>query len=247
MKPTRKANFSMQMSGNDAVLYFYDEIGGWGIWAEDIARQIDGRSFDNVTMRFHSDGGDMQEASAITSLLGSAVEERRIGTLHSIVDGRAFSAATWVAMAAPTIDMSPLGLWGIHRPQAIVRGNSEELVSTAKILEGFEDTLVKTYMQRTGADEKTISEWITGDGANDGTVFTPQEAQAAGFINQITEMEVMPTVMEGQFDNKIDAFPQPQMNQFINKVWRCPTTQPVHHQEARAKIAKLRLIQALDL
>lgn len=206
MKSNKTANFAALMAlGNSAEMFFYDEIGGWGIWAADVAlalRQYD--ALDTLTMRFHSPGGDMQEAAAIRGLLETARDNGQIRALNAIVDGRAYSAATYIALAAEQIEMNPLGLWMIHRPRVALEGNADEIRQAADVADQLEATVNAVYQVRTGASIEQVQDWVRGDsGATDGTIFTAQAALDANFVDAITGDGAGLESLDEEFENKL--------------------------------------------
>lgn len=227
MKRNKTPNFAAQMAPDEIVEFFiYDEIGGWGIWAEDVALALRQQgTMARLRLRFHSPGGDMQEAAAIRALLQAAMSSGQIGTLEATVDGRAYSAATHVAMLATHITMSPLGLWMIHRPRVRIDGNSDELRQSADVADELEEAVNLDYAQRTGQSLPQIIEWVRGDnGATDGTVFSAQSALEAGFVDEIMDASPALQPTEEIFDNQITE--QAYASLFANKE-AAPSERPV--------------------
>lgn len=205
MKANKMPNFSALKQDEIVEMYLYDEIGGWGIWADDVAFALRQHgTIDTLMLRFHSPGGDMQEAAAMRNLVQSAVDAGQVREVVSVVDGRAYSAATYLALAGSHISMSALGLWMIHRPRVRLEGTSDDLRKTAEIADALEKTVNDEYAQRTGQALEQVEAWVRGEGGgSDGTVFTAQRALDAGFIDEIASESPALDPLSEEFENKI--------------------------------------------
>ena len=162
----------------------YDEIGGWGIYAEDILRVLDGHPDKRVKLRINSNGGDIFQAIALHSNLS----ERNTEVL---IDGIAASAATLVAMAGTKIIMPENAMMMIHNPLAGVVGEAEDLRDMADALDKAKELILATYMPRAKVDRDELSDML-----NKGTWLTASEAVNLGFADELKS----PIRIAAQFD-----------------------------------------------
>ncbi len=245
----RQPNFSSQSNDGDATLFIYDEIGGWGIWAEDVIRFVRAvQPIQNLTMRFHSPGGDIQVGAAITGFLSSAREMGMIKEIMSVVDGACYSVSTYICMVGERVSMSELGLWLLHKPTATLTDTSDGLRAAAATVDALEQIENQSLATRSGNTVEQIAQWVDGEGSSDGTMFTAQQALEAGFVDEIvqpinfeqTEREFSESVQavrgaEQYARSKITAgasrgymnyLPNLEDNRsFLNRYWAVPTEQ----------------------
>ena len=78
--------------------------------------------------------------------------------------------------------MSDSGFLMIHKAWSLAMGNSEDMLSMAALLEKIDETLVDTYVNKTGADADQVRNWMKAE-----TWFTAQEAKDNGFIDEIVK------------------------------------------------------------
>jgi len=136
---------------------------------------------DTIHVRINSNGGSVFGAYAIMNLLKS--HKARIITYN---DGIAASAATLIAMAGDKI-VSALGaLWMVHLPLTSATGNSNELKKTIEILDTITEGMADIYHARTGIDRDVIMQML-----HDETYMSSKEALEKGFVDEVTELEVV--------------------------------------------------------
>jgi len=145
-----------------------------------IGRVLDGISDDDVRValsdlpnhvpidvRINSDGGIFSDAVAMYSLLS-----RRKGDVHVIVDGRAYSAGSIVAMAGKTIEMARGSWMMIHEAMGTVEGGrAEEMRQRAKKLDAINAQIRGFYAKRWKKSESELIDamartlWMKDDDA----------------------------------------------------------------------------------
>ena len=162
----------------------YDEIGGWGVYAEDILRVLDDYPDKRVKLRINSNGGDIFQAIALYSNLIERDTE-----VH--VDGIAASAATLVAMAGKKIMMPENAMMMIHNPLAGVVGEAEDLRAMAEVLDKAKTLIMNTYMARFKGSRDELSAML-----NKGTWLTAAEAVELGLADELKP----PIRIAAQFD-----------------------------------------------
>lgn len=151
----------------------YGEINSWTV--RDIVSQLQEAPGAEVTLKINSPGGDVTEGFALANVLRS-----HTGRKVAIVEGVCASAATFPLCACDVVQMHPESLLMVHSPWGITEGGAEEMESYAAVLDKMAALCVGLYQRKTGATEEQVRAWIKGE-----TWFSPQEALAAGFCNEI--------------------------------------------------------------
>jgi ATP-dependent protease ClpP protease subunit len=173
-KPTKGYEVK-NLSDGSAEIAVYDEIGPWGVSAvrfTDELRAINARS---ITLRIASPGGDVADGLAILNALRA-----HPATVDVIVEGWAASAASFIAMAGDTVQMSPNSMLMIHDAMTICVGNAEEMLETAALLDKHSDNIADVYARRAGG---TVAEWRQR--MKETTWYTAQEAVDAGLADNV--------------------------------------------------------------
>lgn len=166
------------LSKGVAEILLYDEIGMWGITAQEFARELKALGdLSLINLRIHSPGGDVFEGMAIYNLLKSHPARVEV---H--IDGLAASMASVIAMAGDTINMPENAMMMIHKPWGIQGGDADDMRRYADLLDKVEGTLINAYVSKTGKSEDEIKGLL-----KDETWMTGREAVEAGFADQLTE------------------------------------------------------------
>ena len=82
-------------------IYIYDQIGGTGIQALDIVKEIAGEG--DIDVHINSGGGSVSQGIAIYNSL-----KQHDGQVNVFVDGLAASIASVIALAGDTVTMADL-------------------------------------------------------------------------------------------------------------------------------------------
>ena len=166
------------LSKGQAEILLYDEIGMWGITAQQFARDLKALGdLTLISLRIHSPGGDVFEGTAIYNLL-----KNHPAKVEAHIDGLAASMASVIAMAADTIYMPENAMMMVHKPWGIQGGDADDMRRYAELLDKVENTLVSAYMNKTGKSEEDIKALLKSE-----TWMTGREAVEAGFADQLTE------------------------------------------------------------
>ncbi|MDI3794053.1 Clp protease ClpP [Pseudomonas aeruginosa] len=177
-KPAESWYSIKALSRGVAEILLYDEIGVWGITAQQFARELKALGdLSLISLRIHSPGGDVFEGTAIYNLL-----KNHPARVEAHVDGLAASMASVIAMAADTIYMPENAMMMVHRPWGIQGGEADDMRRYADLLEKIEGTMVAAYMAKTGKSEEDIKALLKAETWMDG-----REAVEAGFADQLTE------------------------------------------------------------
>lgn len=169
-----------QAGGDAAEIYIYDEIGMWGVTAQDFVRAIKGLgAVDNLTVRINSPGGEIFDAFAIYNLLRG-----HSASVSVVVDGLAASAASFIAMSADPgkLLMPQNSFMMIHDPIWGIVGGVEDLLQASDALNKMRDVIASAYEQRTGKTQDAVLALMAAE-----TWYTAQEAVDNGFADAITD------------------------------------------------------------
>lgn len=180
LKPSFKA--ALQADGVFELL-IYEDIGedwwsGGGVTAKLVKQKLDGAaSYNSVSVRINSPGGDAFEGVAIYNVLRALKKP-----INVHIDGIAASAASIIAMAGDTITMGPNTMMMVHNAWTICAGDGDDMRKCADTLDKISVSIGQTYVVKTGktADEiKAIMDAETWMGA--------QECVDEGFATAIAE------------------------------------------------------------
>jgi ATP-dependent Clp endopeptidase proteolytic subunit ClpP len=167
-------------AGKPTVVSIYDEIGFMGVAAGEFLADLAGIT-GAIELHINSPGGDVFDGVAIFNQL-----KQRSGDVHVIVDGLAASAASFIAQAASPgqLEMAPSSMLMIHEGFAMVIGSSEDMVTTAALLDKVSDTIASIYADRSG---KPAAHWREAMRAE--TWYSDSEAVEAGLADRVTGSE----------------------------------------------------------
>lgn len=161
------------VSGGTAEIYIYDEIGYWGVTAQDFVRQLTALSVEAIDLRLNSPGGDAFDGIAIHNAL-----RNHSAAVTVTVDGLAASAASVIAMAGDTIVMGNGAQMMIHDASGIVMGNASDMTAMAELLDSMSDNIAEFYAERAGGDTATWRDAMRAE-----TWYNAQEAVSAGLAD----------------------------------------------------------------
>lgn len=153
----------------EADVYVYGAIGsdwfGEGVSAKTFAADLKAlpSSVKTIHLRINSDGGVVTEARAMYNLL---VEHKAKVVAH--IDGIAASAASFLAMAASEIEIAEGGFIMIHNARMFAGGDAAELRRAADVLDTVNQTLIETYIARTGNTDRQVRKWMDAETWFDG-------------------------------------------------------------------------------
>lgn len=122
----------------------------------------------------NSGGGDVFTGSEIYSML-----KNHKGHVTVKIVGVCASAASMVAMAGDTVEMSPTGLLMIHNAMGWTFGNTQEHEKQIKSLEEANDSIAKAYQNKTGLPLSEIRELMKEE-----TWFSCDKAIEYGFVDK---------------------------------------------------------------
>ena len=105
----------------------------------------------DITLEINSPGGYIDAGSEMYTAL-----KKYPGNVTAQVVGQACSAASWIALAADKVEMSPTAQMMIHRVSGGVEGNVDDFASAMKSLDSMDQAYVDLYSKRTGLDKQEV-------------------------------------------------------------------------------------------
>jgi HK97 family phage major capsid protein len=174
------------------TLDIFDEIGGWGTWADEVISQLDAITASEIKVRLFSPGGYVDEGIQIYNAL-----RRHQARIIVEIDSQASSIASVIAMAGDEIRMADTAFMMIHDPWGGAMGTAEDMRQTADVLDKLKASIVLAYSKRTGLDSVTIEEMMAKE-----TWMSAAEAVDLGFADIVDDIDAAPAA-QASFSNKI--------------------------------------------
>ena len=153
----------------------YDYLGYENINPKAIKQALNEANGSDVELEINSPGGYVDAGSEIYTAL-----TEYSGKVTAKITGQACSAASWIALAADRVEMSPTAQMMIHRASTISIGNSDDLASDLNALNSLDKSFVDLYSQRTGLDAQEVYRLMCNT-----TWMNAKEAVDKGFADEI--------------------------------------------------------------
>ncbi len=131
----------------------------------------------DITVWINSPGGDVFAAAQIYNMLMDYK-----GNVTVKVDALAASAASVIAMAGTTVQMSPVAMMLIHNPMTVAIGDSEEMKKAGAMLDEVKESIMNAYEIKTGLNRTKISHLMEAE-----SWFNARKAVELGFADEIIE------------------------------------------------------------
>ena len=129
----------------------------------------------NITVWINSPGGDVFAAAQIYNMLMDYK-----GNVTVRIDGLAASAASMIAMAGTTVEMSPVGMMMVHNPSTAVIGNTTEMQAAIKMLDEVKELILNAYELKTGQPRQQLSDLMDAE-----SWMNAKKAVELGFADKI--------------------------------------------------------------
>lgn len=133
----------------------------------------------DLTVWINSPGGDVFAASTIYT----ALKERR-GRTTVKIDGLAASAASVIAMAGDSVQISPTAMIMVHNPITGVWGDEHDLKHTIKVLKEVKESIINAYEIKTRLSRHELADLMDKE-----TWMNAKEAKRLNFVDQIIHMD----------------------------------------------------------
>lgn len=180
IKAKNKASwYSIKAAANDSPveILIYDEIGYWGVTAEQFVSDLNAIDAESITLRINSPGGSVFEGMAIYNAL-----RRHKARVTTQIDGLAASMGSIIALAGDTVQMSENAYYMIHNPWGGVYGEAADLRKYADRLDEMKEQLANIYEAKSNLSREEILQAM-----DDETWYTGATALSSGFVDTLTE------------------------------------------------------------
>lgn len=162
------------------TLRIYGPIDSWGGWwgvsAKEVAQALDMLGdAERIIVRVNSPGGESSEGRAIVNLLRAHRAE-----IVTVVDGAAYSAASFIAACGDDSVMSPGTTLMIHDTSTFLYGNAAAFRKTADVLDTLSNSGAELYAEVAGG---TVEEWRERQRAE--TWYTAATAVESGLMKRV--------------------------------------------------------------
>ena len=192
-------------------------------WGDEVTPQIFRSELNvaegDITLWINSPGGDCYAAAQIYNML-----KEYPGKVAVKIDGIAASAASVVAMAGATVEISPVGMMMIHNPATISIGDTHEMERTITFLSEIKESIINAYEIKTGLSRAKISQlmdaetWMNAKkavelGFADSVLYESREhpaddaADALIFSRAAVTNSLLSKIGQGKTRNHVDAEP----------------------------------------
>ena len=129
----------------------------------------------DVILWLNSPGGDCFAAAQIYNMLMDYP-----GSVTVKIDGLAASAASVIAMAGSTVEISPVGMMMIHNPMTISIGDVQEMERAIALLAEVKESIINAYEIKTGMSRAKISRLMDAE-----TWMNAKKAVELGFADSV--------------------------------------------------------------
>lgn len=136
-----------------------------------------------VTLRVNSPGGLAYDGVAVFNALMA-----HDGPTTAIIEGLAGSAASLACIACDRVTAYSSATFHPHYSLGLAFGHAADIRNVLRQLETLDQQLVRLYSERSGRSLVQVRKDLQGpDG--DGTVFSAQDAQRAGYVHEVLTHE----------------------------------------------------------
>jgi len=170
--------------GEKRMLLLDGEISDETWWGDEVTPQIFRSELNaaegDIDLWINSPGGDCYAAAQIYNML-----MEYSGKVAVKIDGIAASAASVVAMAGSTVEISPLGMLMIHNPMTVSIGDTHEMERTITFLSEIKESIINAYELKTGLSRAKISRLMDAE-----TWMNAKKAVELGFADSVLYADV---------------------------------------------------------
>lgn len=138
----------------------------------------DDDALETVVLELNSPGGSVPDGYRIFNALQDM--KARGVRVEAVINGKAASMATVIAMAADHVAITKGSLMLVHDASGGVHGTSSDHLKMAKTLEGISSEIATIYAEKTGASATGMRELMAED-----RWMTADEASKIGFVDEI--------------------------------------------------------------
>ena len=148
-------------------------------WGDEITPQMFRNELNagegDVTVWINSPGGNVFAAAEIYTMLKDYK-----GSITVKIDAIAASAASVVAMAGDTVQMSPVAMLMIHDPSTVAMGNTKDMEKAIEVLNEVKESIINAYASKSGLSHARIANLMSNE-----TWMNAKKAVELGFADEI--------------------------------------------------------------
>ena len=171
--------YNIQGKATDAVaeIYIFDEIGAYGITAQDFIAEMKEYKDTPVNLRINCIGGDVFDGMAMYNTI-----KKREAKTTAYIEGIAASMGSVIALAADEVVMAENSLFMIHNAWGGAMGGAEDMRKTASVLEKISNEIANIYKRKTRLSLDRITDMMDEE-----TWLNAEEAYELGFVDSISD------------------------------------------------------------
>lgn len=185
--------------GGGRVLRLEGPIDSENFWGDEVTPQMFREDLEaedgDVTVWINSPGGNVFAAAEIYTMLKDYA-----GKVTVKVASLAASAASVVAMAGDTVQMSPTALLMLHDPSTVAMGNARDMEKAIAALNEVKESIVNAYAAKSGLRRGRIADLMSEE-----TWLNAKKAVELGFADEVLYDGKKPE--ENEEPEKADALP----------------------------------------
>lgn len=159
----------------DRGAWIYDWLGIPAISPANVSKALEDANGEDVELYINSPGGIVDSGSEIYTML-----KEYTGKITAKITGIAASAASFLAMAADEVLMSPTSMMMIHNAAIMTDGDKNVHQNTAQLLSSADNAIISAYQAKTGLSQEELFNLM-----NKTTWMNAKEAKEKGFADAI--------------------------------------------------------------
>ena len=185
--------------GGGRILRLEGPIDSENFWGDEVTPQMFREDLEaedgDVTVWINSPGVNVSAAAEIYTMLKDYA-----GKVTVKVASLAASAASVVAMAGDTVQMSPTALLMLHDPSTVAMGNARDMEKAIAALNEVKESIVNAYAAKSGLRRGRIADLMSEE-----TWLNAKKAVELGFADEVLYDGKKPE--EDEEPEKEDALP----------------------------------------
>ena len=166
-------------SDDTRILRLEGPIDEESFWGDEITPQMFRDELESgegdVSVWINSPGGNVFAAAEIYTMLKDYK-----GSITVKIDAIAASAASVVAMAGDTVQMSPVAMLMIHDPSTVAMGNTKDMEKAIEVLNEVKESIINAYAAKSGLTHARIANLMSNE-----TWMNAKKAVELGFADEI--------------------------------------------------------------
>ena len=155
-----------------------------------VTKALDDANGQDIILEINSPGGYVNAGSEIYTKV-----REYSGNVEAKIVGQACSAASWIALAANKVIVSPTAQMMIHRASIAAAGNVDDLTSAINALDEMDKAYVDLYSKRTGKKPEEVYQLMANT-----TWMNAKTAVENGFADEVMFEQEEPAVVNADGD-----------------------------------------------